>query len=59
MLDYDQTKMKSFDVRFSAPVFPGETHIVEMWRDDDIVSFRTRIKERDIVAINNGKCVVA
>ncbi|MBT4162542.1 MAG: 3-alpha,7-alpha,12-alpha-trihydroxy-5-beta-cholest-24-enoyl-CoA hydratase [Gammaproteobacteria bacterium] len=59
MLDYDQTRMKSFDVRFSTPVFPGETHLVEMWRDDNIVSFRTRIKERDVIAINNGKCVVA
>jgi acyl dehydratase len=58
MLDYDQTKMKSFDVRFSTPVFPGETHVVEMWRDDDVVSFRTRIKERDVISINNGKCVV-
>jgi acyl dehydratase len=59
MLDYDQTRMKSFDVRFSSPVFPGETHIVEMWKDDDVVSFRTRIKERDVISINNGKCVIA
>lgn len=59
MLDYDQTRMKSFDVRFSSPVFPGETHIVEMWKDDDVVSFRTRIKERNVISINNGKCVIA
>ena len=58
MLDYDQTRMKSFDVRFSSPVFPGETHIVEMWKDNDVVSFRTRIKERDVISINNGKCVI-
>jgi len=56
MCGYDQTRMKSFDVRFSAPVFPGETHLVEMWQDGDIVSFRTRIKERDIISINNGRC---
>jgi len=30
-----------------------------MWKDDDIVSFRTRIKERDVIAINNGKCTLA
>ena len=59
MCDYDQTRMKSFDVRFSSPVFPGETHIVEMWKDGDVVSFRTRIKERGVVSINNGKCIVA
>ncbi len=58
MLDYDQTKMTGFDVRFSSPVFPGETHVVEMWRDDNVVSFRTRIKERDVISINNGRCTV-
>ena len=57
--EYDQTRIKTFDVRFSAPVFPGETHLVEMWQDDDFVSFRTRIKERDIISINNGRCVLA
>lgn len=59
MLDYDQTKMTGFDVRFSSPVFPGETHVVEMWKDDNVVSFRTRIKERDVISINNGKCTIA
>ncbi len=59
VLDYDQTRMKSFDVRFSSPVFPGETQLVDMWVDDDVVSFRVRIKERDVVSINNGKCVIS
>ncbi len=59
MLDYDQTRMRSFDVRFSAPVYPGETQVVEMWRDGNVISFRVRIKERDVVSINNGKCTVA
>jgi acyl dehydratase len=58
MLDYDQTRIGGFDVRFSAPVFPGETQVVEMWRDDDVISFRVRIKERGVVSINNGKCTV-
>lgn len=59
MLDYDQTKMTGFDVRFSSPVFPGETQVVEMWQDGNVISFRVRIKERDVVSINNGKCTVA
>ncbi len=58
MLDYDHTRMKSFDVRFSAPVYPGETQVVEMWQDGDVVSFRVRIKERDVVSINNGRCEI-
>ena len=59
MLDYDQTKMKSFDVRFSAPVYPGETQVVEMWQDGNVVSFRVRIKECDVISINNGRCEIA
>ncbi len=59
MLDYDQTRMTGFDVRFSSPVFPGETQVVEMWQDVNVISFRTRIKERDVISINNGKCTIA
>jgi acyl dehydratase len=58
MLDYDQTRMKGFDVRFSAPVLPGETQVVEMWQDDNVISFRVRLKERDLICINNGKCTI-
>jgi len=58
VLDYDQTRITGFDVRFSSPVFPGETQVVEMWEDGNVISFRVRIKERDVVSINNGKCTV-
>lgn len=58
MLDYDQASMTNFDVRFSAPAYPGETQVVEMWRDGNVISFRSTIKERGVVCINNGKCTV-
>jgi len=57
--DYDHTKITGFDVRFSAPVFPGETVITDVWKDGNIVSFRSRLKERDAVVLNNGKCTLA
>jgi len=56
---YDATKIIGFDVRFSAPVFPGETIVTEMWVDGAVVSFRCKLKERDVVVINNGKCTLA
>jgi len=56
---YDPAKITGFDVRFSAPVFPGETIVTEMWVDGQIVSFRCKLKERDVVVINNGKCTLA
>jgi acyl dehydratase len=56
---YDGAKIVGFDVRFSAPVFPGETIVTEMWVDGPVVSFRSKVKERDVVVINNGKCTLA
>ncbi len=56
---YDHKRIKSFDVRFSAPVFPGETIIVDHWKDGSVLSFECRLKERDVKVIKNGKCELA
>lgn len=53
---YDHTKIKAFDARFSSPVYPGETIVTDMWVDGTTVSYRCRVKERDITVINNGRC---
>jgi acyl dehydratase len=55
---YDPDKLVSFAGRFSAPVFPGETIRTEMWRDGAVVSFRARVVERDVIAVNNGRAEV-
>ena len=57
--DYDHTMIRGLDVRFSAPVYPGETIITDMWRDGGIVSFQCRLKERDVVVVRNGHCPFA
>ncbi len=57
---YDHTRITEFDVRFSAPVYPGESIATDYWVDGTIVSFRCRIPERgDVVVINNGRCELA
>ncbi len=58
MCGYDPGKLASFACRFSAPVFPGETIRTEMWRNGAVVSFRSSVVERDVVAINNGRAEV-
>jgi len=50
----DPARLRRFDLRFSAPVMPGETVRTEIWRDGSRVSFRARVVERDIVVLNNG-----
>jgi acyl dehydratase len=51
--DYDPAKLTALSVRFSAPVFPGETIRTEMWRRNDTVLFRSRVVERNVVVLNN------
>ncbi|HEY6259013.1 MAG TPA: MaoC/PaaZ C-terminal domain-containing protein [Xanthobacteraceae bacterium] len=53
---HDTGKLKAISGRYSAPVFPGETIRTEMWRDGALVSFRARVVERDVIALNNGRC---
>lgn len=55
---YDPARLTAMSVRFSAPVFPGETIRTEIWRDGGIASFRARVMERDVVAIDNGRAEI-
>lgn len=55
---YDHTRITGFDVRFSAPVYPGETILTDIWVDGRTVSFRCRLAEREVTVINNGKCTL-
>ncbi len=57
--DYQPERMQRFDVRMTSPVFPGETILTDIWVDDNIVSFRCRVKERDVTLINNGRCDIS
>ena len=51
----DPARLLGLDLRFSSPVFPGETIRVEMWPDG---SFRARVEERDVIVVNNGLAIV-
>lgn len=51
LCDYDADRFGSMQARFTSVVFPGETLRTEIWSDG---SFRTRVVERDVIAISNG-----
>ena len=59
MCGNDQARLKSMQLRFSSPVYPGETVRTELWRDGANVSFRARVVARDTIVLNNGLAVVA
>jgi len=57
--DYDDTLIKGFDARFSAPVMPGDSIRTDMWQERNIVSFRCTAVERNVMVLRNGKCTLA
>lgn len=56
--DFDPARIKSHQVRFSSPVFPGETITVDLWKDGDVVSFEARVKSRGVTVVKNGKTLL-
>ena len=59
MLNYEPDQVRGMDVRFSAPVLPGETITTNMWKDGTTVSFECRVNERDVTVLKNGKMTLA
>ena len=60
LAQYQPERIRQFDVRFSKPVFPGETLVMEMWQDGHAISYRASVKERPgTVVLNNGLCLLS
>ncbi|MEQ8205557.1 MAG: MaoC/PaaZ C-terminal domain-containing protein [Woeseia sp.] len=57
--EFDFTLVSGFDLRFTAPVYPGDEITTEMWQERNIVSFRCLVKDRGVVVVDNGKCTLA
>jgi acyl dehydratase len=58
VLDYDAEAIRSHQVRFSSPVFPGETITVDIWKDGKQISFEARVASRNVTVIKNGLTVL-
>jgi acyl dehydratase len=56
--DFDPDQIYSHQARFSAPVFPGDTITVDLWKDGKNISFEARVKERNATVIKNGLTVL-
>lgn len=52
--DGDPDRLKTMELRFSRPVFPGETIRTEIFRTPDGARFRARAVERDIIILDRG-----
>ena len=54
--DFHPSRITDFNVRFSAPVFPGETLVVESWNEQGGVRFQARVRERNQLVLKQGFC---
>src|SRR3546814_13262122 len=58
LVDADPLRLKSMSCRFSAPVYPGETLVTELWKlGDGRAAFQSRIAERNILVLAPGLAV--
>ena len=55
---YDPARFVAMEGRFSSPVYPGETIRTEMWRDGNVVSFRSTVPTRNVTVLNNGRAEI-
>lgn len=55
----DPARLGAMSGRFSKSVYPGETQTVEMWSEGaGRVRFRTRIRDRDLTAVDFGEATL-
>ncbi|PZQ24618.1 MAG: 3-alpha,7-alpha,12-alpha-trihydroxy-5-beta-cholest-24-enoyl-CoA hydratase [Sphingopyxis macrogoltabida] len=55
LCDNRPERMQRLDCRFTAPVFPGDTLELALWRGTGgAASFRVRVPERDALVLDNG-----
>jgi acyl dehydratase len=52
--DYDPAALTRIGLRFSSPVYPGETLRTELWRENSDVFFRTLALEREVAVLTRG-----
>ena len=54
----DTTKLARYQARFAGVVFPGETIVTSMWRENDSILVQATTKERGTPVITNAAITV-
>ena len=54
----DAARLSAMKLRFTAPVFPGDEVLTEIWDAGDTVRFRARVPSRDVVVADCGSAVI-
>ena len=60
--EHNPARLCALDIRFAAPVYPGETLVTEIWRvpgQPGQLQLRARVLERDKVVLTHGYAELA
>jgi acyl dehydratase len=57
--DSEPARLKSMSVRFSSPVFPGETIRLEIYQEGNRLRYRAKAVERDLLVLDRGEAMLA
>lgn len=60
--DNNPARLKGLDIRFTSPVYPGETLVTDIWRvggNANQLQVRARVAERDLVVLSHGHAELA
>ena len=55
----DPTRIRRFEGRFTAPVYPGESITTEIWEGEDVIRLRCSIDDRDVTIFDDGFCLLS
>ncbi len=57
--DYDPSRLKSVDARYTTPVIPGDTIRTDIWREGSIIRFRSVVPARDAVVLDYAQAEIS
>lgn len=57
----DPSRLKALELRFTSPVYPGESIATEIWQTPDptVFAFRGRVVGRDVICLGNGRVEIS
>jgi acyl dehydratase len=58
VLSHKADRILSHQLRWTAPVYPGEILEVDLWRDEGRISFAARVPARNVTVVGNGLTVL-
>jgi acyl dehydratase len=54
----DATRLTAMKLRFTAPIYPGDEVVTEIWDADDTIRFRATVPARGVVVVDCGSATV-